>query len=376
MNKTKPGAKVLAILAVSVVLAVAFWYTGMSQDNSTRSFLTEPAYGLLPGLDSETIPDIVEQASPAVVRIDTTQQSNSSEYYLDPFFRQFFGTDILPSQPRIHHGMGSGFIVSEDGYILTNEHVVTGADSIEVTLSGHESAFPAVIIGSDKELDLAVLKIESAEALPALKLGDFSKVRVGEWVIAIGNPYGLDHTVTVGVISATGRPIAVQDRQYKNLLQTDASINPGNSGGPLLNLNGEVVGINTAVNYEAQGIGFAIPSSTVSEAFSELVEKGGIDRPWLGVGLQPVTRQIARYLGLRDTSGALVNQVVADSPAGKGGLEIGDVIISFNDVEVNTPDELTAAVRETEIGTDVVIEFIRDGEIITITVTIESKQSN
>jgi len=360
-----------------VVFAFAFWYVSIPEENSTGSFLTEPmaAYGLLPGLDPETIPNIVERTSPAVVRIDTTRQS-SSDYYIDPFFRQFFGFDIMPSQPRVNHGMGSGFIVSKDGYILTNEHVVSGADSIEVTLAEYDSPFPATVIGSDRELDLAVLKIESAEDFPALTLGDFSKVRVGEWVIAIGNPYGLDHTVTVGVISATGRPIAVQDRQYKNLLQTDASINPGNSGGPLLSLNGEVVGINTAINYEAQGIGFAIPSSTVSEAFSELVEKGGIDRPWLGVSLQPVTRQIANYLGLRDTSGVLIAQVVENSPAEKGGLEIGDVITSYNGVAVNAPDELTAAVRATEVGTEVIIEFIRDGESRSIFVTIESIQYN
>ena len=378
-DQLKLGGKYLALFAVAaaVVLAVTFWLAGIPPNLTAGPPLGEPkaAYGLLPGLDPDTIPNMVERTSPAVVRIDTTQQS-SGGYYIDPFFQPFFGPELLPSQPQTSHGMGSGFIVSGDGYILTNEHVVSGADTIEVTLAEHEQPYTATIIGSDKELDLAVLKIESDEELPKLSLGDFSNVRVGEWVVAIGNPYGLDHTVTVGVISATGRPITIQSRQYKNLLQTDASINPGNSGGPLLNLNGEVVGINTAINYEAQGIGFAIPSSTVSEVLSDLMEKGGVDRPWLGVSLQNVTEQVARYLDLPDTNGALIRQVVENSPAQKCGLDVGDVIISYNGAAINTPEELTAAVRATEVGAKAEIGFIRGGESKVITATIESNQNN
>jgi Do/DeqQ family serine protease len=295
---------------------------------------------------------------------------------MDPFFRQFFGLDMAPSQPRISHGMGSGFIVSSDGYILTCEHVVGSADTIEVTLTGHDTPYSAKKIGTDKELDLAVLKIDPAGVeLPALNLGDFDQVRVGDWVIAIGNPYGLDHTVTVGVISAKGRPVTIQSRQYKDLLQTDASINPGNSGGPLLNLNGEVVGINNAINAQAQGIGFAIPSSTVEEALRDMIEKGGIDRPWLGVTSQAVNRQTANYYGLQDTSGALVVQVTPASPAEKAGLKRGDLITHYNGSKINKPEELTALVGSSGIGAKAEIRFNRGNESMTLTVTIEANNN-
>jgi S1-C subfamily serine protease len=217
----------------------------------------------IPGVEPNTIADTVAAVGPAVVRIDTevtTQVENP--FFNDPLFQQFFGQDFGQSQTEVEQGLGSGFLVSPDGYLLTNEHVIDGATSITVTIAGQSQPVSAQVINSDKDLDLAVLKVNAGTDLPYLKLGDSDNTPVGSWAIAIGNPYGLDHTVTVGVISAKGRPIAVQDRNYTNLLQTDASINPGNSGGPLLNLDGQVVGINTAVDEQAQGIGFAIPSNT------------------------------------------------------------------------------------------------------------------
>lgn len=225
--------------------------------------------------DSSVIPEIVARVSPAVVTINTTEKINVSQnpFFTDPFFRQFYGRR-LRTQPQSQtvQGLGSGFIISKDGYILTNEHVVSSADEIVVSLSGDDKSYSARKVFSDYNLDLAVLKIDADRNLPTLSLGNSDSTRVGDWVIAIGNPYGLDHTVTVGVISAKSRPITIENRQYKNLLQTDASINPGNSGGPLLNLEGEVVGINTAVSSEAQGIGFAIPSNTALKAINNYIK--------------------------------------------------------------------------------------------------------
>jgi S1-C subfamily serine protease len=235
--------------------------TGKSASNSQVD--------LLPGVGPETVADVVSQVSPAVVKISTTITTGSADdpLFSDPFFREFFD---LPTVPREEEGLGSGFIISSDGYILTNEHVIEGANKISVTVIGFDKEIEARVVGSDYDLDLALLKIDAGGSLPFLTLGNSDQIRVGNWVIAIGNPYGLDHTVTTGVISAKGRPISVEDRQYENLLQTDASINPGNSGGPLLNLNGEVVGINTAISSEAQGIGFAIPTSTVQQVLEDL----------------------------------------------------------------------------------------------------------
>jgi serine protease Do len=226
----------------------------------------------LSSVGTDTIADAVAAAGPAVVKIETqvTRQVRN-QFFNDPFFRQFFGGDYAPPESVIQQGLGSGFLISPDGYLLTNQHVIAGAQKIQVTILGRSQPVSAQVVGSDQALDLAVLKVNAGSNLPYLKFGDSDQIRVGSWAIAIGNPYGLDHTVTVGVISAKGRPITVQDRQYKNLLQTDASINPGNSGGPLLDLNGEVIGINTAVDAEAQGIGFAIPSNTAKDVANSLV---------------------------------------------------------------------------------------------------------
>ncbi|TEB15082.1 putative serine protease HtrA [Pelotomaculum sp. FP] len=369
------GAFLIAALVVVTVFFAGSWY-GFPQ--VTWPEKAGQASAGTPGTD--TIPDIAANTSPAVVRVDTTtvQSSSRSDPFLnDPFFRQFFGDQFrTPSQPQESHGMGSGFIISTDGYILTNEHVISGASSIEVTVSTREKSYPAKLVGSDHDLDLAVLKIEPDGNLPTIALGDSDSIRVGDWAIAIGNPYGLDHTVTVGVISAKGRPITVEDRQYRNLLQTDASINPGNSGGPLLNINGEVIGINTAINAEAQGIGFAIPSNTVKDVYDELVSKGGVTHPWLGVYLQSVTKDIAQYYGLGEQTGAVVASTVSGGPASKAGLQRGDVITQYNGVDITNPNSLTDQVTATPVGSQVEIRFIRDGQTQSVVVTIEAKSSN
>lgn len=269
--------------------------------------------------------------------------------------------------------MGSGFIISEDGYVLTNEHVISSADQINVYLTDQEKPLTAKVIGADEELDLAVLKISSDEKLPYLQLGNDDDTLVGEWVIAIGNPYGLDHTVTAGVISAKGRPVQVEDRQYKNLLQTDASINPGNSGGPLLNLEGEVIGINTAVNASAQGIGFAIPANTVKSVLETLIENGKVSRPWMGVYIQTLNDDLARRLGLQSSQGAVLSGVVAGSPADKAGLKQGDVILAINKEKIADAGDITNVIEKSKVGDKITLLVERDGSQKNITVTLAEK---
>jgi len=345
--------------------------------------LAHPKEAVKPETSLENIPqaqmtgqlnvsNIVDNVGDAVVKIDTITKGNQTpNYFNDPFFRQFFGDQFKFQQsPQTQQGLGSGFIISKDGYILTNEHVINGADEIKVAIVGFDEPVEAELIGSDRELDLAVLKVDVKKDLPVLELGKSSEAKVGDWVIAIGNPYGLDHTVTVGVISAKGRPINIKDRHYKNLLQTDASINPGNSGGPLLNMNGEVVGINTAINAQAQGIGFAIPTSTVEEVLNELIEKGHVVRPYLGVYLQGLNQELADYFNLDNTDGALVAQVAPGSPAERAGLKRGDIILEYDGKQIKEPDELVEIVKKANIGDKKVLLINREGKTIYKTVVI------
>jgi serine protease Do len=331
---------------------------------------------VLPSVGENSIADMVDRVGPAVVMIDTTvvQKSQAIDEFFDPFFRRFFGNS-LPSLPqqRERHGIGSGFITSADGYILTNEHVVAGADEVRVTVSGYDKSFPAEVVGTDRELDLAVLKIDAPENLPTVKLGDSDKTRVGEWVVAIGNPYGLDHTVTVGVVSAKGRPVPVEDRIYQNLLQTDAAINPGNSGGPLLNLAGEVIGINTAVNAQGQGLGFAIPINTAKEVMDTLRTKGKVVRPWLGVSIVDITPDLQQYFKVPDRKGAMVAEVMSGSPAAAAGIKVGDVIRKVDDKEIENAQGLVDAIAEKEVGQSVGLEIYRQGRTVFSLVKIAEK---
>jgi Do/DeqQ family serine protease len=362
----------LAILAGFIISA------GCSSGNIQQpagKAVSNSQVDLLPGVGPETVADVVSQVSPAVVKISTTITTGSADdpLFSDPFFREFFD---LPTVPREEEGLGSGFIISSDGYILTNEHVIEGANKISVTVIGFDKEIEARVVGSDYDLDLALLKIDAGGSLPFLTLGNSDQIRVGNWVIAIGNPYGLDHTVTTGVISAKGRPISVEDRQYENLLQTDASINPGNSGGPLLNLNGEVVGINTAISSEAQGIGFAIPTSTVQQVLEDLKNNVTKSRPWVGVQVRTVDSELASYLGLDKAEGAVISGVLEGSPAEKAGLIEWDVIVGFNGEKVATADELVAAIKASQIGQEVKLTVIRQRQQQTITVTVAEKPVN
>lgn len=362
---------IAAFIVGILVSAIAFYffplgYSGASEQSN--NVVSNP-------VGTNFIANVVDKTSPSVVLVRTQVQSGSSgdPFFNDPFFRQFFG-DRRESQPRYSEGMGSGFIISKDGYILTNEHVISGASKIDVYVSGSDEPIPAKLVGSDYELDLAVLKINSNKEFPFLELGDSDAVKVGEWAIAIGNPQGLDHTVTVGVISAKGRPIAVDNKQYKNLLQTDASINPGNSGGPLLNTSGKVIGINTAVSSSAQGIGFAIPTSTVQPVLETLISNGKITRPWLGVYIQSMSGEIAERYNLSISTGALVTSVVEDGPAYKAGIVQGDIVIEVNKNKVASADDLTSSMSKIKPGDKVPVVVYRNGKNINYTVTIEERE--
>jgi serine protease Do len=315
---------------------------------------------------------IASKSSPAVVNIDTKTlvRRSFSPFGDDPILRQFFGDQMdLFSRVVPMEGKGSGFIVSQDGMILTNNHVVDGADSVTVTLADGRR-FDAEIVGKDPTYDLAVIRIKASN-LPVLKMGDSDRTQVGEWVVAIGNPFGLEHTVTVGVISAKNRSIRLERLNFDGFFQTDAAINPGNSGGPLINLDNQVIGINTAIVPYAQGIGFAIPVNVAKQVMNDLVRYGRVKRAWLGVYMQPITPDIVEAFGLKSTDGALVSDVVPDSPAEKAGVQRGDIIRKAGNVAVKSPDDLSNAVRKQSAGDSLKLEILRDGKTLSLTAKLE-----
>lgn len=321
------------------------------------------------------ITETVKKVSPAVVFIESyTEVQTQNPVFQDPFFRQFFGDGYNPYQQQERSkGFGSGFIFDKSGLIITNEHVISNASEINVIIDGFDKPVRAKVIGADGELDLAVLKVDVQKDLPVIKLGESTKAEVGNWVVAIGNPYGLDHTVTVGVISAKGRPVTISNRLYKNLLQTDAAINPGNSGGPLLNTAGEVIGINTAVNASAQGIGFAIPTATVKEVLSDLVNKGKVVKSYIGVYLQPLDDDLVRYFGAPGKDGAVISHVAPNGPAERAGLQQGDIILEINKKKVKNPDDITEVIKRSKVGEKLVFSVYRDRHTEFITIKTAEK---
>ena len=309
---------------------------------------------------------IVKKTSPAVVNIDVETKARRTAVPFpfddDPFFRQFFGDtfkNFTRSVPM--KGRGSGFIVSKEGQILTNNHVIDGVDKITVTLSDGKT-YSAKVLGKDPTFDLAVIKIDPDEDLPVLELGDSDAVEVGEWVVAIGNPYGFEHSVTAGVISAKNRSIHAQDVNFDGFLQTDAAINPGNSGGPLLNMEGQVVGINTAILPYAQGLGFAVPVNMAKQIMGDLVSYGKVKRGWLGISVQNLTPEIAEAYGVKAKNGVIVGDVFPDSAAEKAGLMRGDVITTIDGEKVKDVQWFVNRIRSLAPGSTLPIEVVRDGK--------------
>jgi len=338
-------------------------------------------HGIVLGQQSEQAPipspsdfsrafiNVAKKVGPAVVNIDVREKVRQSAQGFEdmpqvPGFRQF----QIPQQQVPQRGTGSGVIISQDGYILTNNHVAGNADLMKVTLAdGRE--FKARRVGTDPETDLAVIKID-AENLPYAKLGDSDKLEQGEWVVALGSPFGLQKTMTAGIVSATGRAL---QGTYDNYIQTDASINPGNSGGPLVNMSGDVIGINTMIvtrSGGSEGIGFSIPSNMAHKIYAELIRNGKVTRGYLGVNLKPVTPAVARSVGYHGTEGALVDDVTENTPAASAGLQSGDVITEFDGKPVASRQQLVQMVAETAVGKSVPVKYVRDGRVHTTAIKL------
>ncbi len=400
-------AAAIAALAIGLAVgygaartdAISFWDQEQEQEKQAPAAAGDSAEAAGETAPAEEVPDIplaslpdftniAERLGRSVVNISTSSKVEGGprmQQRREPFggggggggqvpedfwepFERFFGP--MPKQPHTERSLGSGFIISKDGIILTNNHVVENADEIVVKLSD-DTEHQATIIGRDPKTDIAVIKVEAPDLVP-VNLGNSEALRVGEWVVAIGNPFGLEHTVTAGIVSAKGRFIG--QGSYDQFIQTDVAINPGNSGGPLINLRGEVVGINTAIFSRSGGnigIGFAIPINLAKELLPQLEEKGKVTRGWLGVLIQKVTRDIADTLELDKARGALVADVMDDGPAKEAGVQVGDVIVEFDGHAVDESNELPFLVARTPVGKTVEVIVIRGNERKTLSVTIE-----
>jgi len=325
--------------------------------------------------------DLAERVKPAVVNISTTKifkgrsQGNNfgrspfNEYFGDDFFNRFFGD--MPQRDFKQRSLGSGFIISNDGYILTNNHMVENTDKILVKISDGKE-YEAKIIGADAKTDIALIKIKPDNGLPTVTLGDSDVVRVGEWVIAIGNPFGLEQTVTAGIVSAKGRVIGAG--AYDNFIQTDASINPGNSGGPLFNMQGKVIAINTAIVAQGQGIGFAIPINMAKSILEDLKTKGKVTRGWLGISIQDISDDIAKNMNYKGKSGALVSDVFKGDPADKAGIKVGDIIIEINGKSINDTHDLLLTTASLHVGEKATIKALRDGKETSFIVVVTERK--
>jgi Do/DeqQ family serine protease len=317
---------------------------------------------------------VADRATPAVVNVSTVTKKPAAGSAEDPErFRDFFGEEFydryFKRRPREDaRASGSGVIVDPKGYILTNNHVIENAEEITVRLSDSRK-FRATLVGRDPKTDLAVLKVEASGSLPVAELGDSDRLKVGQWAIAIGNPFGLDRTVTVGIISATART-RVGVAAYENFIQTDASINPGNSGGPLLNLDGKVIGINTAIVAAGQGIGFSIPINEAKLVMGQLISRGRVVRGWLGIVIQDVTDELASSFGVREREGVLVADVMKGSPAEAAGVRAGDVVIEFGTTKIKEVPDLQRRVAGVAPGQTVKLTVVRDGKPMPVTVKI------
>jgi serine protease Do len=355
----------------------SFW---QERPQSTAPILPQ-GFSPLPSLAN-----LVKQLKPAVVNIYSTQVIKPKKRHRQrrqmprhPFFDDFFGGmdpfehffQDMPQREFKRNSLGSGFIISPEGYVITNYHVVADASEIKVLLAD-ERSFTAKVIGGDQKTDIALLKIEPKGKLPAVYLGDSDKLQVGDWAIAIGNPFGLGHTVTTGIISGKAREIG--QGPYDDFLQTDASINPGNSGGPLFDTAGNVIGINTAIIAGGSGIGFAVPINLAKSLLPQLQEKGKVTRGWLGVGIQNLTDELAENFGVKKDKGVLLSQVFADSPADKAGLKAGDIVVEVNGKRVTEVRQLTNEIAAIAPGQETKIEVLRDGKLKSFSIKLGERE--
>jgi serine protease Do len=375
-GKTFGGALAVALIVGFALGALAAprapWARARMLAPDPPSSLLAPVIPVQMPLTTGTFAKVAEVIKPAVININTVSRGGGGggrtpfeEFFGEEFFRRFFG-DVPERIPQ--RSLGSGVIIDPSGIALTNAHVVEKATEIEViTLDG--SKHKAKPIGLDKKTDLAVLKLDDGRGkFPFARLGDSDRMQVGDWVIAVGSPFGLQSTVTAGIISAKARQIG--QGPFDDFLQTDAAINPGNSGGPLVNMQGEVVGINTAIVAGGSGIGFAIPSNMARKIYTELSTKGRVTRGWLGVSIQPLTPDLANSFGTKDTKGVLVSDVMPDSPAGKAGLKPGDILLEFEGKKTESPADLQRAVALAPPGQDIKVRVWRDGNERTLEVKI------
>jgi serine protease Do len=357
--------KVVMVLALLGLIGAP----GLAAATTTTS---DPGVQMVP----QNFSALADKVGPAVVNIQVEKTTRPAMHPfkgegggLDDQFRDFFGPyfgNPTPG-PQRQSGLGTGFIIDPDGYIVTNNHVVDGADKIKVVLQD-ERKFDATVVGRDPQTDLALIKVKSNKPLPAVKLGKSADLKVGQWVVAIGNPFGLDHTVTAGIVSAKGRVIG--SGPYDDYIQTDASINPGNSGGPLLNMQGEVVGINTAIIASGQGIGFAIPIDMATNIVAQLKKEGAVTRGWLGVSIQDLDNDLANYYGVEKDQGVLVTNVVSGDPADKAGIHPNDIITAVAGTKVTSSRELTAKAASLAVDDKVDVSLLRDGKEITVSLQV------
>jgi Do/DeqQ family serine protease len=383
MKRASRSGLIIVVLVASAVLLAGCRRQGGGGETFT---LPQPANnnGSAANVEHNSYADVVAKVAPAVVTIRAERRVRAPQqhpFFDDPFFQDFFGGRAPQTQqpPRElkQQALGSGVVISQDGYIVTNHHVVDGAQQITVDLTDRRS-FPAKVVGTDQPSDLAVLKID-AKDLPVLTLGDSDKVRVGDIVLAVGNPLGVGQTVTMGIISAKGRRTGLSDGSFEDFLQTDAPINQGNSGGALVNTSGDLVGINSQILSPSGGnigIGFAIPSNMTRTVVEQLINKGRVRRGQLGVYVQAVTEDLAQSLGLKDARGVIVSGVQKGSAAEKAGLKQGDVITAFNGNAVNDSNELRNMVAAAQPGTDVTLTIVRDGREQQLKVTLGELNEN
>lgn len=350
----------ISLICTSIFVNCQFFND--SSEESTVSSEIVPVFGA-----PSSFADLVEQIQPSVVYISSTQEIQTRRIHRDYWGRQYGVPETRRSQ-----SLGSGFIIDQEGLILTNSHVIADASEISVTLFEEDRSFRASIVGTDPATDLALIRIDADRQLTPLAFGNSDQIRVGDWTIAVGNPFGLASTVTVGILSATGRrdvPVSGQLR-YVDFLQTDASINPGNSGGPLLNMNGEVIGINTAINPEGQGIGFAIPANMAQTVVEQLLENGAVSRSWLGIFIGEVSPELARRSGFENPIGALITGVVRGGPAEIAGIFPGDIILNFNNQEISNSADLPWIASTAGVGSTVTVRIARGTERRSVQITL------